>query len=388
VDKGTRLKRSTKNALGYALLSTLVMVFVTAIPLYSYISLALDHSRFQQEQELKEYATALQHTVYAISPEATDFVYPRSLLYKSALFDEAGNVLFSLLEENRKNVPEGISRENDQLVYKVELGPNRLGATWLVATRALSYNEVIVDALVLVGVVALFVFGFSVLILHHSIQPFEEAARQMDRFFKDAMHELKTPLGVIRLNLEMLGEQIGEHRTISRANSALIALSTIYEDIEYLIKHRRVEYRLERFNASQALQGRLEFFADMIEVKGLFLETDIAPGLELEMNRQEWQRVVDNTLSNAIKYTSSTGTIRVHFQEKQGKCRLCIADTGAGIANTKKIFQRYFRGDEIKGGFGIGLSIVQQICEKYGIEIYVTSTPKKGSQFCYTFNAI
>jgi signal transduction histidine kinase len=208
----------------------------------------------------------------------------------------------------------------------------------------------------------------------------------MDRFFKDAMHELKTPLGVIRLNLEMLSEKFGENRAIARANSALIALSTVYEDIEYLIKHRRVEYTKETFDAKEAIENRIGFFGDLLEIKALHVKLDLDSDIKLNMNRQEWQRIVDNTLSNAIKYTPVNGEITISLKKEEGGARLSFKDSGVGIEDVKAIFNRYYRGDAIKGGFGIGLSIVKQICEKYSIQIEVKSIPKKGSEFVYFFN--
>ena len=381
------MKSSFKNALGYALLYTFVMVAVTAIPLYAYIMLLMDHAQLQQEQELKEHAYEMQRAIGAIPAGSSMFVYPRSLLFRTALFDGAGEVIFSLLEEGERVVlGEGVAKIEGRLSYRMNLPENALGATSLVVSRKLSYTEVWLDGVMLVGIVALFVFAFSLLILSRSIQPFEEAARQMDRFFKDAMHELKTPLGVIRLNLEMLSEQFGQQRPIVRANSALTALSTVYGDIEYLIKHKRVEYRPEEFCASEALAGRIDFFADMISIKHLRVHTEIAPEIRLLMNRQEWERVVDNTLSNAIKYTPAKGEIWVRLEKNEGKALLSIKDTGVGISDTKAIFARYYRGDAIKGGFGIGLSIVKEICEKNGIGLNVVSCVGEGSCFTYAFS--
>lgn len=62
-----------------------------------------------------------------------------------------------------------------------------------------------------------------------------------------------------------------------------------------------------------------------------------------------------------------------------------VQDEGIGIEDTKQIFERYHREDTIQGGFGIGLSIVKHICDKYGIIINVVSLPNKGSTFTYTF---
>ena len=207
----------------------------------------------------------------------------------------------------------------------------------------------------------------------------------MDRFFKDAMHELKTPLGVIKINLEMLYEEFGEKRALTRANSALVSLSTVYEDIEYLIKHKRVEYAKEIIDFSGFLESRVDLFKDLISIKKLNLQLNIKSDISLYMNRQELQRVIDNTLSNAIKYTPSGGQIKVSLYKDEESTIFKVEDSGVGIEDSKDIFQRYYRGDAIKGGFGIGLNIVKKICEKSGIVLKVDSKVGKGSSFCYTF---
>lgn len=379
------LKKGTKYALAYSLIYTVAVILITAIPIYAYINISMEYAKFRQTQELKTHSLLLEKVFYAISEETTTFVYPRSLLYRSGIYNASNEAIFSLLKDEAIPQEVGITEKNKRLIYRQNLQPNRLNASYLVVSRPLSYQQEIADTFMLVGVVTLFVFGLSLLILSRSIAPFEEAARQMDRFFKDAMHELKTPLGVIRLNLEMLGEQFGEIRAIARANSALIALSTVYEDIEYLIKHRRVEYRSENFDAKEALEGRIGFFGDLIGIKSLHVKLDLEAGIVLSMNRQEWQRIIDNTLSNAIKYTPAKGEITITLQKENGIAKLGFKDSGVGIEDTKAIFKRYYRGDAIKGGFGIGLSIVKQICDKYGVRIIVDSTPKKGSEFIYLF---
>ncbi|NLC27433.1 MAG: HAMP domain-containing histidine kinase [Campylobacteraceae bacterium] len=379
------MKKEIKHALSYAFFYTTVIIFITAIPIYAYVSISMEYSKFRQEQELKAYALELEQLIYEIPDQASVFVYPRSLLYRSAIFNKKNEPLFTLLIDEPTPSEEGIFNTQKRLIYRHNLNTNILEANYLVVSRSISYKKVLLDAFILTGIVSLFVFLFSLLVLYKSFQPFEEAARQMDRFFKDAMHELKTPLGVIRLNLEMLGEQLGKNRSIERANSALILLSTVYEDIEYLIKHRRVEYGNERFEAGEALRGRIEFFKDLFHIKNIDLSKEINSNIYLYMNRQEWQRVIDNTLSNAIKYTLADGKIDICLKTEENRAILIVKDNGIGIENGKKIFHRYYRGDAIKGGFGIGLNIVKQICEKYNIILLVESEKGKGSTFTYKF---
>ena len=69
--------------------------------------------------------------------------------------------------------------------------------------------------------------------------------------------------------------------------------------------------------------------------------------------------------------------------ENEQKIKFSVKDEGIGIKDTSKIFERYYRGDKITGGFGIGLSIVKNICLKNKIEIKVESEINKGTTFIY-----
>jgi|LSQX01.2.fsa_nt_gb signal transduction histidine kinase len=379
------LKKETKHSLSYAFLYTLVTLFIVSIPIFAYLALSIEYSKYKQEQELIKYADELEQIIYKIPKETKVFVFPRSLLYRSAILDSGNREIFSLLKDEKIPKALGVETSFKRLVYKQELSANLLSAKYLIVTRELSYKEVFLNTFMLIAIVGFFVFGFSLLILVKSSEPFREAAKQMDRFFKDAMHELKTPLGVIKINLEMLYEEFGEKRALTRANSALVSLSTVYEDIEYLIKHKRVEYAKEIIDFSGFLESRVDLFKDLISIKKLNLQLNIKSDISLYMNRQELQRVIDNTLSNAIKYTPSGGQIKVSLYKDEESTIFKVEDSGVGIEDSKDIFQRYYRGDAIKGGFGIGLNIVKKICEKSGIVLKVDSKVGKGSSFCYTF---
>ena len=70
---------------------------------------------------------------------------------------------------------------------------------------------------------------------------------------------------------------------------------------------------------------------------------------------------------------------------KEDRCHLLFKDYGVGIKNIEKIFSRYYREDNSKGGFGIGLNIVKSILDEMNIELKIDSNPKTGSQFLYIF---
>jgi len=137
---------------------------------------------------------------------------------------------------------------------------------------------------------------------------------------------------------------------------------------------------------SQFLHERVEYFSEVASMKGITLLHDIQEGIFLEMNAKQFGRVVDNNLSNAIKYSYEQGTIevRLHLLEDK-RCALSFKDSGIGIEDVDKIFSRYYRENRQTGGFGIGLNIVSSIIKKANIEIKVDSAPKKGATFTYIF---
>ena len=159
----------------------------------------------------------------------------------------------------------------------------------------------------------------------------------------------------------------------------------IYEDIEYHIKHTHVEYKAEHLNFSHFLQNRIEVFSDLARIKNIDIEEDIIDNISLNINRIELQRIIDNTISNAIKYSPKKTKIIIRLYKEADHIIFSVQDQGVGIRDTKKIFERYAREDVIQGGFGIGLSIVKHICDKNGIEVSVETQLSQGSRFSYRF---
>lgn len=115
------------------------------------------------------------------------------------------------------------------------------------------------------------------------------------------------------------------------------------------------------------------------------MNKNIKENILINFNEIELYRIVDNNLSNAIKYSKNSSTINIILENKDNSINLIFKDEGVGIKDTTKIFQRYYRGDRITGGFGIGLSIVKNICDKNKIRIEVSSKINEGSIFTYIF---
>lgn len=137
---------------------------------------------------------------------------------------------------------------------------------------------------------------------------------------------------------------------------------------------------------SQFTLERIEFFSDLLYSKNIKIIKELDVNIFIEFSTLELSRIIDNTLSNAIKYSKNATTITINITKHNNTIILKIEDEGKGIKDIDKIFQRYYRGDKITGGFGIGLSIVKNICDKNNVQIKVASREKKGSTFTFVFN--
>jgi signal transduction histidine kinase len=232
-------------------------------------------------------------------------------------------------------------------------------------------------------VIALFIF--SLLLLKNFSAPFERLNNQLDDFIKDSMHEINTPLSIINLNADLFANKYGENKYLWRIKSASKTLATIYNDMDYLIKQGRVEHKKKRIDMGEFIQNRTDYFQEVANLKNITLHTDIASDIYYTCSKTKLQRIVDNTISNAIKYSHDNTDVNIVLKHLDSGIVFSVEDQGVGIESVGKIFSRYYRENEAKGGFGIGLNIVKQITEEENIAIDVSSILGKGTTFTYTF---
>jgi len=233
--------------------------------------------------------------------------------------------------------------------------------------------------------ISCFIFLSSFFIIKQSIEPYKRLNQYLDDFLKDAMHELKTPIGVARINVDMLQMRLKNDKYILRIKSALKNMTVIYEDLEYYMQQNMLKDEKTDINFSLFLERRIEFFNDLVISKNIKFTKNIQNDIHIIFNELELYRIIDNNISNAIKYSKDGSIVEISLQKDNDQIRLIFKDEGIGIKDKSKIFERYYRGDKITGGFGIGLSIVKNICVKNKIEIKVESQVNKGTTFIYLF---
>lgn len=196
------MKNATYNALIFAVILTFFMLLVVALPTFNYISASLRLTQFNQERQLRLYATEIEKSIDSIVPMQKTFLFPRSILYKAALLDASHHVIFSLIKEPIPSFNDAFYKNGHSLFYQHPLRENPLHVSYLIVQKELSYSQVIFDILVTIGIVLSGMFVISYLLMRILLKPYIEASTQMNNFFTDVMHELKTPLGIMQLNIE------------------------------------------------------------------------------------------------------------------------------------------------------------------------------------------
>ena len=383
---GTKLiKKNKRYIYTLAFFYSMLIIILLSIPAFFYISVEKKSYKQTQMQHLEHYTYGVEKSIYDFSRTNKHiFHFPRSLFYTACLLSTNKQMLFATDEAFCKNIAQ--KKDGTRVLSKkILLTSNRLHADHLIIANHFSYRNIYTKAFIAVLFLGTIIFFMTLFFIKISLRPLEKANRYLNIFFNDAMHELKTPLGVMQLNLEFLRTK-EESKVLKRLHSSMQSMILIYEDIEYHIKHTHVEYKAEYLNFSQFLQTRIDIFTDLASIKNIMIQKNITEDISLEMNRIELQRIIDNTISNAIKYSPKGTTIDINLSKEAEHILFAVSDQGIGIKDTKKIFERYAREDTIQGGFGIGLSIVKHICDTNNIKIFVKSQRSKGSLFRYTFS--
>ncbi|HWU90589.1 MAG TPA: ATP-binding protein, partial [Kofleriaceae bacterium] len=223
-----------------------------------------------------------------------------------------------------------------------------------------------------------------------------ETLAELDRtktaFFSNVSHEFRTPL---TLMLEPTEDALASPER-ALAGEALVAVHRnelrLLKLVNTLLQFSRIEAGRARasFRRTDLAAFTSEIasgFRSAIERAGLALEVECARlSAPVYVDRDLWEHVVLNLLSNALKFTFEGG-IRIVLRERGGAAELSIADTGIGIAahHLPRVFERFHRIENVRArtheGSGIGLALVQELVRMHGGEVSVESELDRGSTF-------
>jgi len=235
------------------------------------------------------------------------------------------------------------------------------------------YNEFLIQIFKIWIVIFFFIFFISISFAAYALRPMRESIYLLEEFLKDIIHDLNTPATSILLNSRLLRKR-GNFEEIDRIELSAKSISSLYKNLEFMSSDQITKD--EKIYLKEIVGNRVEI------LKKLYPKINFSIDIiscEIQSNKNAMERIVDNLLTNACKYNKKNGQVNISAQNN----KLIIEDTGVGIKNTKKVFQRYYK--ENTNGLGIGMSIVKKLCDFLEIKINLESSVGRGTKVTLIF---
>lgn len=221
------------------------------------------------------------------------------------------------------------------------------------------------------------------------------------KFFTNVSHEFRTPLSLILAPLDKIIKQIGDEEQKKQLNLVQRNAKRLLNLVNQLLDFRKMEVQEMKLHPSigdivSFSKDISDSFMDIAEKKKiLFSFSSTIEKLEIYFDKDKFEKILFNLLSNAFKYTHDNGTVTINLaynqpvnKESDGTLAIEIKDSGIGIAADQhdKIFERFFQTDVpasmVNQGTGIGLAITKEFVKLHNGIITVKSEPEKGT--CFT----
>jgi signal transduction histidine kinase len=220
----------------------------------------------------------------------------------------------------------------------------------------------------------------------------EELRRNMTA---DIAHELRTPLSVIRGNLEAILDEVYEptKENVASIHKQAILLSRLVDDLQELALADAGQLRIEceLTDLTALIQRTVRAIAAGAEQDSISIAEDVAEDLLMvNADPQRLGQVLGNLLDNALRHSPQGGIITVRATNAGDGVRVDVADQGPGLSpeELSLVFERFYRGDKARsratGGSGLGLAIVKQLVEAHGGKVWALSGKDGGATFSFT----
>jgi two-component system OmpR family sensor kinase len=378
-------KSETRTIIGFSLIYSILVLVILGVITFLYYQFKKDLMLQDVRQTLQNYSNTHIANLKElhINIDKSD-IYPRDERFNSAIYDSSKKKIFSTLLMNDVKLDEVIYLKDGYIHLIKEPESYYLGSKYIIVEIE---DDNIWFANIKYKMLFWFLFSFILLlfvgyfIAKLFLKPMRESIQMLDRFIKDTTHELNTPIAAILSNIQMINKDNIDEKLAKKINRIEIGaktISNIYEDLTFVSLNNQIISNNEKLYFSQILNQRVDFFKSIASSKKIEFILDIKDDIFIVCDVKKLSKLIDNILSNAIKYNKFQGFIKVTLKDKI----LIIEDSGKGMSkdNLSNLFTRYKRFDKSVGGFGIGLNIVSLIAKEYDFKVDVISKIDVGTR--------
>jgi len=287
--------------------------------------------------------------------------------------------------DEAKGMKEGYFEENGYKVVVSSSPQEHLNIKYVVVKTDMYEKKLhaLQQQVVFIGLVSFLFIGLIAFFLAKLfMKPVHLRIKQIESFLQDVSHELNTPITALKMSASRaIKKEVYDKKILTNISISTKQLETIYNSLTYLNFSDKKEPASE-VDLQDIVVRVVKYYEELSSAKGIEVITQLEQK-KITIVESRAELLLSNLLSNAIKYSMPETKISIILKPDF----LLIKDEGVGIAQDKldEIFKLYSRESNIAGGFGVGLSIVKQICDEYKIMLEVKSELGKGSEFKLTF---
>ena len=240
-------------------------------------------------------------------------------------------------------------------------------------------------------------FVNGLIVVLHDITEQEKIDRERREFVANVSHELRTPLTTMKSYLEALAEGAWQDKAIAPRFIEVVQTETermirLVNDLLQLSKLDSKDYKLNKswVNFSEYFHKVIDRFELTKSENITFVRKIPKEAIFIEIDKDKITQVLDNIISNAIKYSPQGGKITFRVRELADEIIVSVSDEGVGIpkADLAKVFERFYRVDKARsrklGGTGLGLAIAKELVIAHGGTIWAESKEHKGTTIFFT----
>jgi two-component system, OmpR family, sensor kinase len=386
------LNNDEKNALRkFLFIYVTSTLFLVSVILYIYYGNELKMAQETCSMELKNASMQIKADILDKYMKNKDFIpekFPKENM-KYALVDKNKKLIFSYLDDKFEiNYSKDFYENSTYNYYVTTINEENIPIKYIVMESCQlqrDKNDIKILLLIKLVISSIFIACIGYLLSKILLNPARKRVESMDKFIKDSAHELNTPIAVLMTSVSMLKGGKNPEKMMKYILSSSKQISQIYNDIHFSAFNEINEDVYEEFDLKDLVAESADYFNDISITKNIKIDSKLSSCF-IKMDKTKTQKLVNNIISNAIKYSYKDSNVEVVLENNI----LSVKDFGRGISQEeqKEIFKRYKRGNNNEGGFGIGLDIVKRICTEYNLHLGLKSEPKKETIFEVDFSSI
>jgi two-component system OmpR family sensor kinase len=372
-------KKSFYSFLGLYIVSSLLFISLVGYWYYEAQKSALINETYYKLEHLADVKSGEIIMAHMSKEPVKDVFVPKDITL--ALVDTSGKVVEGKLIAPEMVFETGYFEWNGYNILISDAPREHLNIKYVVVqSKMLSSQLAALQKTVLKVLVLVFLFVIIVawMLSKLFMKPVRERVDQIERFLNDITHELNTPISSLTMATDQALKQ-GEctEKTLRNVSISTKQLYDIYRSLTYL-NFKKKEEVSEVLQLDAILKKSVIYYKPLADIKRITFETDIEE-TTCVVPESQITLLFGNLIGNAIKYSSPRSKITVSLKDRI----LTIKDEGIGIdpEKQKEIFEKFKRGTDYSGGFGVGLNIVKSICDEYGIKIELDSELGVGTEF-------